>query len=410
MPGKAKAKSKSKEGEESIREKKRQQKLNSPDSSDNELNQAHGDKVIKRAGERPKRSDCENALALMELLQADLLSDPTTPNSVEKAMQCLERERVQLIELSSELENSWDHFKSFIISQGLVSLCNYEVSISPVMAIIEIWRSISQKSESGTENKFKEHPKSGGSAWCSGGSAKSQASLLSDSRDCALAKDLFAWMEAPVRDRIDATVEYDRCRPLYDALEGLLKAVEMRCSLMRAYLSDLRDSLPEELFGAEAALQADGYAWSDLACPPAESPLPPSASALRFANPAILLHQSRGGKVAQLRSPPVEIAGRMWVAALCSGEAEGFFGLYVEACNGVTSSAANEFKPADSANVKGEHFSVRISVRRGAAEQVSLPSPVVTIPCPFTLHPPFRSPDPYDSDASGCHGWHVAGA
>jgi hypothetical protein len=418
MPGKAKAKSKSKEGEDSVREKKRQQKVNSPETSDHELSHElsqdsgsarDGDKVFKRDNARRRTSDCENATVLMELLQADLISDPTTPTSVENAMRCLERERVQLIELNSELENSWSHFKSLIVSQSVLNLCNYEVTIAPVMAIIELWRSINQKSEAGTDKKFKEHPAeaSGGKHqnpagfWCGG---KHQI-LLTDPRDCRLAEELFIWMDEILRSRIDAAAEYDRCRPLYDALERLLKTAEMRCALMRSYLSDLRDSFPQELFGADASLQAEGYAWSDLAHPPAEPPLPPSASALRFSNPAILLHGSRGGRVMQLRSPPVELADRTWVAILCAGEAEGFFGLYVESCyvelcTDGASAAAKELGSAD----KAGHFSVRISVRRGAAEQVrAAPFPMARITMLFS----FVS---QNLAAAGSHGWHVAGA
>ena len=349
MPAKS-VKVKEKEGqqtEESMREKRRLQKWNRGEHIVNVS-------VNEESFDLEEKTNTSDADSLLAMLQFDLIFDPTTPATVENALETLKNERTELHMTGRELEKSWDNFHGNMnIYAEYASLCHSDDSICPALVIIELWRSLRSKIKSG---QLAQKQKSG---------SKYNTQASADPHDLELAAKLSAWMDDTVRKRIDGSAEYDRCRPLYDKLAQQLDQLSARCVRMRTYLADLCHSLKTMSENDRTQIQA--VAWSDLACP-TEVPLPLTATAFRFANPAQLLSRCNHGSIAELFSPSVELAGRFWTAALLVGESPDFIGLFVEAHGTV-----EQTHPINLAEDVRDCFSVRISVRRGTVDQVNTP-------------------------------------
>jgi hypothetical protein len=352
MPAKSAGnKSKEKEAhqtEDSVREKKRQQKLVSHENGAQE-NSGEGDES-SREHESIAKND-QNSVALYGLLYADFVFDPTTPSAIEDAMQAVENEQTEMRKVADDLANTWEHFKSLNIFAHYTTLQAKDPSLTPALTILELWSSMRRRQGSGAEKALKQNQKRG---------TKHAVDEI-DPHDRELAAKLSVWMDESVRMRFDTSAEYDRCRPLYESICQLLRFFSIRCVKVRKHLEELSSSASKA--DQTSRLRVNSFAWSDFACPVgAETELPPSAAALRFANPVKLIRESKENGVVNLRSPSIELSGHTWIATLCAGEAAGFLGLFIELLEGVLT---------DTLHIGDDRFFVRASVRRGAVDQVT---------------------------------------
>ena len=356
MPSKAGNKKKDKEVnqiEESARERKRQQKINSAENFTQEP--AEENNEDSKQNEANSKTN-ERAEVLYKLLCADFNFDPTTPTSVESAMKDLEKEKAELTSTGSEIEQLWSNFKNLNIFTQYTTLQAEDPTISPAVAILDLWNSMRRRQESGTEIISLQTQKRGNKHTFAG----------SDPQGLALAAQISEWMDESTRIKLDAGAEYDRCRSLYESICQLLSQSTKRCARIRKHLGDLLSLLKNIPSEQSSTIGANSISWSDFACSfETETALPPSTNAFRFANPAILIQQTKHGCAANLCSPSVELLGRIWVAVLCAGEIPGFLGLYIDAGGGDGSTV-----PSRAGEDARDRFFIRASVRRGTIEQV----------------------------------------